>query len=64
MLFHLYIFILQVIVEKLKAVLYKILVITHVITSVEVILLQYNPIVFSTIYPMSIGDMDHYAYLV
>ena len=64
MLFHLYIFILQVIVEQLKDVLYKIQVTTHAITYVKVILLQYNPFLFSTIFPMSIGDMDHYAVLV
>ena len=64
MLFHLYIVILQVIVEQLKAVLYKIQVMTPVITYVKVILLQYNPVLFSTIYPMSIGDMDHYADLI
>ena len=64
MLFHLYIVILQVFVEQLKAVLYKIQVMTHFITYVKVIRLQYNPILFSTICPMSIGDMDHYADLV
>ena len=63
MLFHLYIVILQVFVEQLKAVLYKIQVMTPVITYVKVTL-QYNPILFSTICPMSIGDMDHYANLV
>ena len=64
MLFHMYIVILQVIVEQLKVVLYKIQVMTPVITYVKVILLQYNPILFSTICPMSIGDMDHYANLI
>ena len=64
MLFHLYIVILQVFVEQLKAMLYKIQVMTPIITYVKVILLQYNPFLFSTIYPMSIGDMDHYADLV
>ena len=51
MLFHLYIVILQVIVEQLKAMLNKIQVITHVITYVKVILLQYNPFLFITIAP-------------
>ena len=55
---------LQVIVEQLKVLLYKIHVVTFVITYVEVILLQYNHVVFSTIYPMHIGDMDHYDDLV
>ena len=64
MLLHLYILILQVFVEQLKAMLYKIQVMTHVITYVKVILLQYNPFLFSIIYPMSIGDMDHFADLV
>ena len=64
MLFHLYIVIPQVFVEQLKVVLYKIEVMTPVITYVKVILLQYIPILFSTIDPMSIGDMDHYANLV
>ena len=64
MLFHLYIFILQVFVEKLKAVLYKIQVMTPVITYVKVILLQYYPFLLSTIFPMSIDDMDHYVDLV
>ena len=64
MLFHLYIVILQVFVEQLNAVMYKIQVMTPVITCVKVILLQYNPFLFSTICPMSIGDMDHYADLV
>ena len=50
MLLHLYIVILQVFVEQLKAMLYKIQVMT--------------PVLFSTIYPMSIGDMDHYDDLV
>ena len=59
MLFHLYIFILRVIVEQLKVVLYKIQVKTLVVTYVKVLFLQYNPLLFSTIYPMSIGDMDH-----
>ena len=49
MLFHLYIGILQVVVEQLKVVLYKIQVMTLVITYVKVILLQYNPFLFSTI---------------
>ena len=61
MLFHLYIVILQVIVEQLKARLYKSQVMTPVITYVQVILLQYSPFVFITIFPMSIGDMDHYV---
>ena len=61
LLFHLYIVILQEFVEKLKAVLYKIQVMTLVITYVKVILLQYNPVLFTTICPMFIGDMDHYA---
>ena len=64
MLFHFYIVILQVFVEQLKAMLYKIQVMTHVITYVKVILLQYNHVLFSTICPMSIGDMDHYADLI
>ena len=64
MLFHMYIVILQVFLEQLKVVLYKIQVMTHVITYVKVILLQYNPVLFSTICPMSIGDMDHYADLI
>ena len=64
MLLHLYIVILQVFIEQLKAMLYKIQVMTLVITYVKVILLQYNPVLFSTIYPMFIGDMDHYADLV
>ena len=64
MLFHLYIVILQLFVEQLKAMLYKIQVMTPVIAYVKVILLQYNPFLFSTIFPMSIGDMDHYASLV
>ena len=64
MLFHLYIVILQLFVEQLKAVLYKSQVMTPVITYVKVILLQYNPLLFSSIFPMSIGDMDHYADLV
>ena len=37
---------------------------TPVITFVKGILLQCNPFVFSTIFPMSICDMDHYADLV
>ena len=49
MLFHLYIVILQVFVEQLKAILYKSQVMTPVITYVKVILLQYNPDIFSTI---------------
>ena len=64
MLFHLYIVIVQVTVEQLKDVLYKIQVMTPVITYVKVIVLQYNPFLFNTIYPMSIGDMDHYVDLV
>ena len=64
MLFHLYIVILQVFVEQLKAMLYKSQVMTPVITYVKVIVLQYNPFLFSTIYPMSIVDMDHYAELI
>ena len=64
MLFHLYIVILQVFVEQSKVVLYKIQVMTPVITYVKVILLQYNPLIFSTTCPMSIGDMDHYDDLV
>ena len=64
MLFHLYIVLLQVIVEQLKDVLYKSQFMTPVITYVKVILLQYNPFLFSAIYPMSIGDMDHYSNLV
>ena len=52
MLFHLYDVILQVFVEQLKAVLYKIQVMTPVITYVKVILLQYNNFIFSTIFPM------------
>ena len=64
MLFHLYIVILQVFIEHLKAMLYKSQVMTPVITYVKVILLQYNPLLFSTICPMSIGDMDHYTNLV
>ena len=64
MLFHPYIVILQVFVEQLKAMLYKIQVMTPVITYVKVILLQYNPVLFNTICPMSIGDMDHYADLI
>ena len=64
MLFNMYIVILQVFVEQLKAVLYKIQVMTPVITYVKVILLQYNPFLFSTICPMSIGDMNHYVDLV
>ena len=63
MLFHLYIVILQVFVEQLKVVLYKIQVVTPVITYVKVILLQYNHFLLSTIYPMSRGDMDHYVEL-
>ena len=51
-------------VEQLKVVLYKIQVMTPVITYVKVILLQYNPVLFSTIFPMSIGDMDHYVDLI
>ena len=64
MLFYLYIVILQVFVEQLKAVLYKIQVMTPIITYVKVILFQNNPVLFSTIYPMSIVDMDHYAELI
>ena len=64
MLFHLYIVILQVFVEQLKVVLYKIQVMTPVITYVKLILLQYNLVLFSTICPMSIADMDHYADLI
>ena len=64
MLFHMYFVILQVFVEKLKDVLYKIQFMTPVITYVKVILLQYNHVLFSTICPMSIGDMDHYADLI
>ena len=63
MLFHLYIVILQVFVEQLNVVLYKIQVMTPVITYVKVIL-QYNPVLSSTICPLSIGDMDHYADLI
>ena len=48
-------------VEELKAVLYKIQVMTHVLTYVKVILLQYNPFLFSTIYPIFIDDLDYYA---
>ena len=58
-----YIVILQVFVEQLKVVLYKIQVMTPIITYVKMIL-QYNPFLFGTIYPMSIGDMDHYVDLV
>ena len=64
MLFHLYIVILQVFVEQLKAVLYKIQVMKPIITYVKVIRLQYNPFLFSIICPMSIGDMAYYADLV
>ena len=63
MLFHLYIVILQVFVEELKAMLYKIQFMTPAITYEKVILLQYNHVLFSTICPMSIGDMDHYGEL-
>ena len=64
MLFHLYIVILQVIVEQLRVVLCKIQVMSTIITYVKVTLLQYNPFLFSTIYPMSIGDINHYVDLV
>ena len=65
MLFHKYIVILQVLGEQLKDMLYKIQVMTPIITYVkDVILLQYNPFLFSTICSISIGDMDHYVDLV
>ena len=64
MLFHLYIVILEVFVKQLKALLYNIEVMTPVITYVKVIILQDNTFLFSTICPMSIGDMDHYDNLV
>ena len=64
MLFHMYIVILQVFLEQFKVVLYKIQFMTPVITYVKVIRLQYNPVLFNTICPMSIGDMDHYVDLV
>ena len=48
----------------IEVLLYKIQVMTPVITYVKVILLQYNPFLFSTICPMSIVYMDHYANLV
>ena len=50
--------------RTIEVVLYKIQVMTHFITYVEVILLQYNHVVFSTILCMSIVDMDHYYDLV
>ena len=61
MLFHLYIVILQVIVEQLKAVLYKRQVMTPAITYIKVTLLQYNHFLSSTICPMSVGDMENYV---
>ena len=51
MLFHMYIVILQVFVEQLKVVYYKIQVMTPVITYVKVILLQYDYFLFSIICP-------------
>ena len=64
MLFHLYIVILQVFVEQLKVVLNKSQVMTPVITYVKVTLLHYIPFLSSTIFPMSIGYMEHCVDLV